>query len=1085
MAEVFIPLSGGVHQEADAKLLPDGLFARAENVRVRTDGRLEVRYGYRRNDATFANADAPISFAHGDALISIAERTSGPPGYVRARARTVAGDVTNTDLNMTGTASSLGGLFAGVRRDPVYAGAPTITMTDCVLGADGLLWVLVCRGTSLYTVHARDPNSGAVIRTFSLSEAPTNPKMVRVGPRVVCVYGSGIAIKQFAIETSSYSYATTAITGITEAPDIYVGVFDVCPQTDTNYGLVVQGNSSALVCSIVAATAVGTEKFWIDPIAVGDLCLSLAWILNYEGNERFCVAYVRTGYDAGAIGVYSATGTLIRSLALSYCVLSPSSVAKNDSGGEFTVCVNYKNLSTATAWGLSYRVSDAEITVDKTIANMWFVSRPGKVGIRTYVWAVDNAYDGGEQRTYHLIGYHGPGASHTLEATACVLEGRVPALGIDGRSNFVATYDRSTDRYLGYCVLPTCTSYTMAGADLLTVDLGTYTTSGAVVQINGQSIVPGAVVREWSGSKLVESGLGEGPRRVQATAVSGAGVDIGAHQYVVVWEWRDERGRIHRSPPSIPVAVTTSSGLQRVQVDIDAITSTSKPDVMCVVYRTLAGGTVFYWVDQFVCVANTVGRYPYVDYRSDASIAQGRVLYTQGTRGAQSGLLPNYPPPAARYACVSASRVLLGGLEDRSAVQWSKLVYPGEPVQWSIDTAFRLRVEGEVTGVAQLDGTWFVFTRDAIWQVVGDGPDDTGVGAFSEPRRLPSNTGCISHKSIVECADGLLFQGRNHGIWLLPRGGNSPAWIGQSVRDTLEESPNVTSATLVQTEGCAYFAVSSLAPTVVTGTVDMSTVNLANIAGKTLQINLEKDTRFVQSVGVTFRSSGLTVATLLDDINASGYVVASLTTGNRLTIAAYLVHKLELATSGTVSLAALGFGTDTLRIATETRAKLLVFDTRNHNWYIDTIERRVHTATTWLGALVMDSTLEQSVGVYTDDQGGVDSAVIGEIQTGDLRPFGPAGWGRVRMLHLFGTQSGSLSSNVWISYDSGATWTDSYAWTFGSAERSIDLQFGPSRVRGCEYRIRVRVPASLKLHALGLEAYKSAGIKRLPAAQRG
>ncbi len=195
----------------------------------------------------------------------------------------------------------------------------------------------------------------------------------------------------------------------------------------------------------------------------------------------------------------------------------------------------------------------------------------------------------------------------------------------------------------------------------------------------------------------------------------------------------------------------------------------------------------------------------YTDNIADTAIDTARTLYTQGERGGISGLLPNDEAPPCRFMCAGADRVLAGGLEDPTKVQWSRPIFPGEPIQWSILESFTTNVDEEVTGVGQLDGSWFIFTEKSIWVVGGSGPDDENVGSFSVPVKLPSDSGCINHRSIVESPQGLFFQGKAGNMYLLPRGGSAPQWVGRAMQDTFADV-FIVAGTLLRKENCIAWA---------------------------------------------------------------------------------------------------------------------------------------------------------------------------------------------------------------------------------------------------------------------------------------
>ncbi len=128
-------------------------------------------------------------------------------------------------------------------------------------------------------------------------------------------------------------------------------------------------------------------------------------------------------------------------------------------------------------------------------------------------------------------------------------------------------------------------------------------------------------------------------------------------------------------------------------------------------------------------------------------------------------------------------------------------------MQWTDFAAYKANVDGAVTAVAEMDGTWFAFTYNAIWSISGPGPNDNGAdGSFNAPQRLPSNIGCISHKSLVLTGDGLIFQGAADRLFILPRGSSAPAPIGWPVRDTLSAYPFISAAAFDQTSNVAYWA---------------------------------------------------------------------------------------------------------------------------------------------------------------------------------------------------------------------------------------------------------------------------------------
>lgn len=197
------------------------------------------------------------------------------------------------------------------------------------------------------------------------------------------------------------------------------------------------------------------------------------------------------------------------------------------------------------------------------------------------------------------------------------------------------------------------------------------------------------------------------------------------------------------------------------------------------------------------------------DSTSDTAILTKEALYTEGERGALTGILEHESAPPCKFCWTIGSRVFVGGLPDPSEVAISKERFPAEGLAFSSNFSFRSRVDGAVTAVAGLDGTPVVFTADSIYRFVSDLPDDSGSsGELGAPVKLPSEGGLIDNgeRSLLETTFGLFYQARDTKLMVLPRGGGVPAWVGKSVQDTLALFPVITAAAYVDVDTCAIFA---------------------------------------------------------------------------------------------------------------------------------------------------------------------------------------------------------------------------------------------------------------------------------------
>ena len=107
-------------------------------------------------------------------------------------------------------------------------------------------------------------------------------------------------------------------------------------------------------------------------------------------------------------------------------------------------------------------------------------------------------------------------------------------------------------------------------------------------------------------------------------------------------------------------------------------------------------------------------------------------------------------PPACRYLKASENRLVFGALtEAPTAISWSDAFLP-----WKVPGTNREVLESAegnaITALAYLSGQLFAFKPDSIFAFdVGD--------TFARIQRLQSNTGAVSHFTVREIEDGVLF----------------------------------------------------------------------------------------------------------------------------------------------------------------------------------------------------------------------------------------------------------------------------------------------------------------------------------------
>lgn len=314
------------------------------------------------------------------------------------------------------------------------------------------------------------------------------------------------------------------------------------------------------------------------------------------------------------------------------------------------------------------------------------------------------------------------------------------------------------------------------------------------------AIQNGASVSDPQAAGTYEVGFAYRPAVLTATQAAGGNLTaLGVYSWVFVFEWSDPLGQRHRSAPSAPYTLTLTGGNQQVNFTITSLDwhqasngSAWFPPAI-VAYRTENGGTTYYRESFPGTVAGSspsafslTGSVAYNSgsnaAHADASVRATEVLYTDG------GVIENAMPPAAQFACRTDERLALGGQLDQRIITVSKIIVPGEPVQFTQSAAFDIPLPEPCTGLAYQDGAIVAFAKNAIYVITGDGPNDQGVGSFSPPRAISRDVGCIDYRSIVETAKGIFFQSER-GIELLPRGFGVPDFIGMPLQASTALNP--------------------------------------------------------------------------------------------------------------------------------------------------------------------------------------------------------------------------------------------------------------------------------------------------------
>lgn len=782
---IDIPLARGQSSKVDPKLMPNGVLKRAENMRFRRDARVGKRYGN-------AIVAPPVGTGPTHALATDA----GAPSCVVNGAYSVR--------DSSGAWASLGLIsrFLPEREVKAFATSGQSLRGSVCAYSGGLVGAAtVDISTNQLAFRVFDASTWALVASSTLTASGTvsGLRAVAVTSGVAFLVLDGTDIKQVLFSTSGKTFAApaTVVSSVTAA-----GGFDACEFAGgTQYLLSYQSAANSI--TIAKCTPTPSVSVAATFVAAADTLFTAV----ADCTERIYVAW------------YEVTNQKVRAMSFDPTLFTAASlvdVATSSVNGGLAAPVICRADATHAYvfWNqtdirsLSWRtISDASVLgATKKSYALNFASKPFPVSSEPYLW-VSQGEVSEIDLTYHLVSLATGQATNFNdvfrsqlvcgEHVACGFAGDIPSNVYTTASGYVSgmpmiTARESADSVTrGYSLV----SFSRGGTEARE--------SRSTTQARSTELVAGGRLVYSDGSTLGVIGFGGAPLIRSATPVGvGSMTSSVKYSYVLTYEFTDARGQRHQSAPSLPVTATMGGTDVGVDLVIRGLSIASSSGVTIglpatdaptiVVWRTLADGTIYYRHPTNRTAYTATGGATFHDTAADTALASDEILYTQG------GILENDNAPSCRLIVAGADRVLVAGLFDPTAYRFSKQFTPGLPVQFAADAGlFSGNVPGDITALAHLDGVWVIFTRDEIYTVAGDGPDDQGQGAFDVPRKLPSPVGCIDARSVCSTPVGIAFQGAN-GLYVLPRGFGAPTLV-RDLEDVLEAYPIVTSATLLST----------------------------------------------------------------------------------------------------------------------------------------------------------------------------------------------------------------------------------------------------------------------------------------------
>lgn len=280
------------------------------------------------------------------------------------------------------------------------------------------------------------------------------------------------------------------------------------------------------------------------------------------------------------------------------------------------------------------------------------------------------------------------------------------------------------------------------------------------VQLGKNTHIGGGILAMYDGQGVVEHGFHYAPVIVSNSQTTGGSLTTGeTYSYIALYEWTDNQGQRHLSPPSDPVSIHLTSSHTKITLGVSTLRQTEKTGTrtppIITIYRTEGNGSVYYRTSSATTLTyndKTVDSVTFIDTNADSTIISNELLYTTG------GILNNASSLNGSIPAIYKDRLFVGGTENKNEIFYSKPKIYGVPVEFAAE--FVLEVDpqgGDVTAMAALDDKMVFFKADRILLTVGDGPTATGTsGGYNEPQLVSTDSGCTVPKSIAYLPDGLI-----------------------------------------------------------------------------------------------------------------------------------------------------------------------------------------------------------------------------------------------------------------------------------------------------------------------------------------
>jgi hypothetical protein len=296
--------------------------------------------------------------------------------------------------------------------------------------------------------------------------------------------------------------------------------------------------------------------------------------------------------------------------------------------------------------------------------------------------------------------------------------------------------------------------------------------------------VCGGVLGAFDGVTFAEEGFHLYPEPPALSQVAGGSLSSpGNYSVLALYRYTDDFGRRRVSQASAPTEISLSGANRTIRAVIKTLKLHGRPGKAAIeVYCTTNNAPDDHRLVAAVANVETVDTVTVDITASDAQIALGQESPSDGD------VLEPEPPPPALAVWPVKDRLAVIDATDPTRVLVSLPLSETEGPRFNSVSSFRVDDgRGDLIGGAAADDRSILFKRDAIYAVLGDGPDLQGNGTFGLAQLIAAGIGTVEPRSIVSTPDGVMFRSISNrsGIFMVNRGLAIDDQIGKPVQENL------------------------------------------------------------------------------------------------------------------------------------------------------------------------------------------------------------------------------------------------------------------------------------------------------------